>query len=507
MLAGIDLHKKMPKEEYKKLLPPLELKIGELQRLARTLNIPVMIVFEGMDAAGKGTMLNKLLLSIDPRGFTVHQTRPPTEEELYRPYLWRFWCQTPAKGRIAIFDRSWYRKVLSERVDKITGNAEWQLAYEEINTFERQLADDGTVIIKLFLAISHKEQKKRFEKLASDKCTEWKVTAEDWRHLDQYDAYVKAVDEMLAKTDTECAPWTLIEAHDERFAAIKIFTAVSEALEARIAVEEKKASTSAKAKQPVSESKKKRTKSLAQLSSSMLDNSALDQHLTKEKYEDEIKKLQKRIWELEHEAYMRRIPVAILYEGWDAAGKGGNIKRIVQGMDPRGYEVVPVGAPNDLERSHHYLWRFWCKHPKGGHFTIFDRTWYGRVLVERVEGFCREDEWKRAYQEINEMESQWASFGTVIFKFWLQIDSEEQLRRFKARQASSDKSWKITDEDWRNREKWPLYKEAVDEMLLRTSTPHAPWTIVEANCKYYARLKTLKTIIARLEKAFKSRKK
>jgi polyphosphate kinase 2 (PPK2 family) len=198
---------------------------------------------------------------------------------------------------------------------------------------------------------------------------------------------------------------------------------------------------------------------------------------------------------------MKRIPVVIAYEGWDAAGKGGNIRRLTEHLDPRGYEVVPIAAPNDIELAHHYLWRFWREVPKAGHITIFDRTWYGRVLVERVEGFCTVTDWRRAYREINEMERHLTAFGTVLCKFWLQIDRKEQLRRFREREAIAYKKWKITDEDWRNRRKWKAYQAAVEEMLARTSTPHAPWTIVESNCKWYARIKVLDTVIDAIKKA------
>lgn len=209
--------------------------------------------------------------------------------------------------------------------------------------------------------------------------------------------------------------------------------------------------------------------------------------------------MQNRVRDLEHEIYLRRMPVVIIFEGWDAAGKGGNIKRLTAPLDPRGYEVAPIGAPNDIEKAHHYLWRFWSKIPKGGHICIFDRSWYGRVMVERVEGFCSQEEWKRAYREINEMEEQWIHFGATVIKFWLQIDKEEQMRRFEERQQIAYKQWKITNEDWRNREKWDVYKEAVDEMLFRTSTNHAPWTIVESNCKLYGRIKVLETVIREIE--------
>jgi polyphosphate kinase 2 (PPK2 family) len=218
-------------------------------------------------------------------------------------------------------------------------------------------------------------------------------------------------------------------------------------------------------------------------------------------YEEKLKTYQKRMWDLEHEIYRKRLPVGIVFEGWDAAGKGGAIKRLAQGLDPRGYVVVPFAAPNDVEKRHHYLWRFWINLPKGGHITVFDRSWYGRVLVERVEGFCTTHEWNRAYREINETEEQWTNFGMVLVKFWLHISPEEQLKRFKEREKIPDKQWKITDEDWRNRDKWALYKEAVDDMLVKTASPGAPWTVVEATSKYFARIKVLKTVTEAIERA------
>lgn len=489
-LQRVDLSKKLGKAAYKAAMPELERKLGELQRKARELGVPVAIVFEGWDAAGKGTLINKLILALDPRGFNVYPTNPPTEDERLRPPLWRFWNRTPARGRIAVFDRSWYGRVLVERVDKIVKKRAWQAAYGEINAFERQLTDDGAVVIKFFLHISKPTQKIRFQKLLANPATSWKVTKEDWRHHRQYAKYARAVNDMLRPTSPRWAPWTVIEAEDERFATVKMFRAAVAAIEGRIAEREGKPSAIILPKHA----------KLTPIRSSMLDKIGLARSLKRPVYEDQLDSCQERIWELEHEIYRQRIPVVILYEGWDAAGKGGNIRRLVQSMDPRGYEVVPVIAPNDVEKAHHYLWRFWTHFPKAGHIVIFDRSWYGRVMVERIEKFCSEAEWKRAYQEINEMEEQWADFGAVIVKFWLQISDAEQLRRFKARQETPHKRWKITDEDWRNREKWPQYKAAVDEMLARTSTVKAPWTIVEANDKLYARIKALRTVIAAVEK-------
>jgi polyphosphate kinase 2 (PPK2 family) len=298
---------------------------------------------------------------------------------------------------------------------------------------------------------------------------------------------------MLQRTSAAHAPWTVVEATDGRFARVKVFETVIEAIqqELRRRAAAPKANPEPMPKPEVSPTREH----------TILDRVDTSLSMEREEYEEELDKLQKRIFQLEHEIYIARIPAVLVYEGWDAAGKGGNIKRLTRGLDPRGYEVVPIGAPTTLEKSHHYLWRFWNKVPKAGHITIFDRSWYGRVMVERVEGFCAEEEWRRAYREINEFEKQLAEFGTAIIKFWLHIDQEEQLRRFEARQQTPEKAWKITDEDWRNREKYEQYRVSVVEMLQRTSTTYAPWTILEANCKLYARVKALRTVAETLEDA------
>jgi polyphosphate kinase 2 (PPK2 family) len=492
MLENVDLSLKIDKNSYKGLMSDFEVKLGALQREALGVSIPVIIVFEGWDAAGKGTLINKLLLSLDPRGFTVHPTNPPNAEENLRPFLWRFWIKIPEGGRIAVFDRSWYGRVLVERVDEITPRKIWNKAYNEITSFERTLVDGGYVIIKFLLHISKNEQKKRFKRLEKNVSTAWKVTKDDWRHHDQYDLYLEAIEEMLAKTDTGFASWTIVEAHDRRYATVKVFKTVIEALDGKVHELRSARNNSSEARKPALH--------MLNLSSSILDKVDLTLSLSRELYERELKKQQKKILELEHEVYLKRLPVIIVYQGWDAAGKGGNIKRLVQKMDPRGYEVIPTQAPNDVEKTHHYLWRFWMKIPKAGHIAIFDRSWYGRVLVERIEGFCTEEEWRRAYREINEIEEQLVNFGTVLIKFWLHIDRDEQLRRFEERTNNPHKQWKLSDDDWRNSEKWDLYKQTIDEMLFRTSTPYAPWTIIESNSKLYARIKVLKTVVREIEK-------
>jgi len=500
VLEGIDLSRKLSKAEYKAATDELELKLAALQRRAHELGVPVIVVFEGWDAAGKGTLINELILPLDPRGFKVHTTLAPNEEQALRPFLWRFWINTPARGRFAVFDRSWYRRALQDVVDGEVKEDELGQVFEDIRSFERQLADDGNVTIKLFLHISKKEQRKRFDKLRRNAATAWRVSEDDLKRHKQYKEHLVATERMLAETDSDFAPWTVVEATDRRFAAVKMFHRVIAALEAGIRDAEARAEQADRppakprrggAKPPQDIPPEQRT--------SILDGVDVSVELTRPQYDDRLDKRQERLRELEHEIYMRRVPVVMVYEGWDAAGKGGNIKRLTRDLDPRGYEVVPIAAPNDVERLHHYLWRFWTQMPKAGHMTIFDRSWYGRVMVERVEGLCSQAEWRRAYREINEMEKHLTGFGTVLVKFWLHIDADEQLRRFNQRESTPHKRWKITQEDWRNREKWDAYRLAVEEMLLRTSTPHAPWTIVESNCKWYARVKALDTVIEAIE--------
>ncbi|MBN2423693.1 MAG: hypothetical protein JXB44_01620 [Calditrichaceae bacterium] len=495
MLKDTDLSQKISKEEYKSNEKELEYKLARLQRRARELKIPVIIVFEGWDAAGKGTLINDLILPLDPRGFSVYSTFTPNQEEALRPFLWRFWRHIPRRDRMTIYDRSWYQMVLNERVLGHVKKKELPEIFDDICSFERQLADDGVVIIKFFLHISRKEQKKRFKKLRENSCTEWRVTKEDLKQNKRYDKILAAADEMLAESDSAFAPWTIIAAHDRRFAARKIFNTVISALEEAINKTEKNP--------PVRSKKTPGTNEITEenANSSILDKVDLTRSYSLEEYRSKLDKKQKRLRELEHEIFVRRIPVIIVYQGWDAAGKGGNIKRLTEKLDPRGYRVIPVSAPNDAEKAYHYLWRFWTKIPKAGHIAIFDRSWYGRVLVERVEGFCSEEEWKRAYREINEMEKHLTNFGVILLKFWLQIDKDEQLARFKDRESTEYKRWKITDEDWRNREKWDSYKTAVEEMLQRTGTSYAPWTVVESNCKWYARIKVMDKVIKAIEES------
>ena len=511
MLEKVDLTKSMEKEEYKAKMPMLEARLGELQRQCKALNIPVMIVFEGFGASGKGLQIGELIQSLDPRGFKVFAIKEESDEEQMHPFLWRFWTKTPEKGRIAIYDGSWYRKVLIERFDKRTKKKDIPDIFQSICSFEKQLTDDGYVMIKLLLDIDKKEQKKRFQKLRENKETAWRVSQGDLERNARYEEYAQMMEEMLHITDTDYAPWTIVEAMDRRFATVKIYTVVIKALEEQIE-NRKKAKAKEKAAEAISEMDeegKRAPESVTEkidqkeLTESILARADLSLSLSKKEYTEKLKKLQKRLSLLHGELYRRRIPVVLGFEGWDAGGKGGAIKRLTEKMDPRGFVVNPTASPNDIEKAHHYLWRFWQAMPKAGHIAIFDRTWYGRVMVERIEGFCSKQEWQRAYKEMNDMEKDLVNSGAIVMKFWMQIDKDEQERRFKARQENPEKQWKITDEDWRNREKWDQYEEAVNEMLLRTSTEYAPWIVVEGNDKYYARIKVLETVVEAIEKRIK----
>ena len=480
---------KIEKDEYKTIMEPLIIKLGELQRSARAKKIPILVILEGLDASGKGAVMNELLIALDPRGYKVYSNNKDSEEEILRPFFWKFWKNLPGEGEIAIFDRSWYFSVIKNIKD--IDKKDYKRRCKEITDTEELLQNGKTMIIKFFLFISKDEQKKRFKKLEKNPSTSWRVTKEDWESNKNYDEILEEYEELLKNTESEKDRWNIICSEDIDSAKVQVFQKAIEFLE---------------------ESLNKPDKNFVDIiplkeKTFSLDSVNLTESMSRREYKKKLKKYKEKLMELEHEIYVKRIPVVLAYEGWDAAGKGGNIKRTVDRLDPRGYDVIPIAAPNDIEKKHHYLWRFWKDFPKGGHITIFDRTWYGRVLVERVEGFCKEAEWHRAYNEINSMEAQWSDDGAVVLKFWLHISKDEQLRRFKGREKTSYKSWKITEEDWRNREKWDLYKDAVEDMITMTSTEASKWNVIAGNSKRSARIKVMEIIIEELERALKKREK
>ncbi|MCL1848787.1 MAG: phosphate--AMP phosphotransferase [Clostridiales bacterium] len=518
MLNTIDTSVKLNRKAYKEVIGALTSRLSEAQRVCREEKIPVMLVFEGWSASGKGSRIGSLIRALDPRGFEVFTTQTPSEEERLHPYMWRFWKRTPSEGRIHIFDRSWYRALMRSRDPD---EAQPPDPLGDALSFEKLMTDAGVVIVKMFLHVSKAEQKKRLKALSRNPETAWRVGKSDRKQNQEYDAYLEHFDSVLVATDHGCAKWTVIESDDRRHAVVKVYQTVVNAMEASVQAvrakreaaqepggSEAQAQASASSGTPIQASASSGTQALggsdpqAQPESLPHVLSQVDprQSIGPDEYRRRLTAAQSSLGLLHSAMYKQRVPAAIVFEGWDAAGKGGAIKRIVSPLDPRGYRVAPSSAPNDIERAHHYLWRYWNEAPKAGHLTIFDRSWYGRVMVERVEGFCTREEWKRAYQEINDFEDQLVSSGVVLVKFWLHIDQEEQLRRFENRMNDPEKQWKITDEDWRNRAKWDEYLEAIDEMLYKTSTANAPWTIVEAISKPYARVKVAETVVSQLEK-------
>lgn len=489
MLEQIDLDKSLSKNEYKKIEEEEIKKLSRLQRIIKEEKIPVLLVFEGWSASGRGKLMNELITPLDQRGVKVYTVEEETQEEKAHSFFWPFWTNLPPKGKIHLYNMSWYKRAMDKQRDE-----EEAPRYGDINFFEEQLVKDRMVIVKFFLHISKEEQDQRFEKLKSRKDTKWRVSKKDQRENHHYEEYLESYDRMLIATDTSYAPWHVIEATDKRYAAAKIFSTVEKAISKAVA--QKKAAEEQKKQEPQDEFDKWSD----QFKAGVLNQIDLSKKMTKEEYKAKIEKLQSKLFLLQNRMYQEKIPVIIALEGWDAAGKGGAIKRITEKLDPRAYQVIPISAPNDMEQQFPYLWRFYMHFPRKGHLAVFDRTWYGRVLVERVEGFADKKDWQRAYSEINRMEQSLTNDGYIILKFWLHIDPQEQEKRFKAREEDPEKQWKITEEDWRNRAKWKEYEDAVDEMVVRTSTDYAPWTIVEADSKYYARVKILETIVETVEK-------
>lgn len=493
MLETLDLSSTLPKAEARGRIDELQNELRVLQQQIRSARIPVVILFEGPDGAGKGDSIATLVEPLDPRGFKVRSTGEPTDEDQARPFLWRFWKDLPSRGDFVIFDRSWYRPLLEDRLDGEIEESQVEAYSTEIREHERQLHADGFVLVKFWLHISKDEQNRRLKKMKDDPWERWRVTQEDRRERFGMKKYLRAAEEMLEKTSSGEAPWQLVAAEDPWSRRVRVLELLVQELQRACGGA---ASGDASQVNPGEQADYARLRAAAlQITITepavLLDRVDLARSLSDEEYRGRLDIAQEALRDRLLECYRRRIPTVVVYEGWDAAGKGGNIKRVTQELDPRGYEVVPVAAPDALERSKHYLWRFWRALPRHGHMSIYDRSWYGRVLVERVEGYAAEAEWRRAYEEINRFERHLAEFGTVLVKFWLHLSPEEQLRRFEERENVDHKKYKIGPDDWRNRGRWNAYRIAASEMIERTTTSYAPWTIVEANDKLWARMRTL----------------
>lgn len=489
MFESAELGHKISKTTWKREVPKLREELLDAQLdLLHSRKFPVILLVAGVDCAGKGETVNILNEWMDPRDIETHALRDLTDEELERPHMWRYWRVLPPKGKIGIFIGTWYSGPLVENVYGRIKNAELDQRLERIIRFEKMLCDEGALVLKFWLHLSQPEQKKRLKLLEKDPKTRWRVTDTDWEHYKLYDKFRKVSERMLRSTSTPESPWIIVEGTDPRYRYLTIGTALLNALRQLLSAPEPPCQV-----EPIPP--------MMPTIDGLLILRTLDlaKRMKKADYEDELEKYQGKLNLLTRHQHFKKISVVVVFEGNDAAGKGGAIRRITQALDARLYRVIPVAAPTEEERAQPYMWRFWRHVPRKGRFAVFDRSWYGRVLVERVEGFCDHADWMRAYGEINDFEEQMVRNRTVVVKFWLSISKEEQLRRFKEREKIGFKRFKITDEDWRNRDKWDEYEVAACDMIDRTSTEIAPWTLVEANDKYYARIKVLKTICERIE--------
>lgn len=488
MFESAEIGHKIGKAAYREAVPLLRAALlGAQVDLHENKQIPVVVLISGQDGAGKGETINVLYEWMDPRFLSTLAFSEPSDEERERPPMWRYWRSLPPKGRVGIFAGSWYSDPIRERIQDDISLKELDARADQINRFEAMLVSEGALVLKFWFHLTKEGQRQRLKALESDPKTAWRVTKWNWDRLKTYDQLQEVAGHFLRMTNTPWAPWVVVEGTDDRYRSLTVGKILLEALQKKLASTDKQES-------PVAPMVRVDTDGRNVLSE--LD---LTLTLAEKPYESQLAKWQGRLAELVRDPRFKSRALVCAFEGADAAGKGGAIRRIGAALDARQYQVIPVAAPTEEERAQPYLWRFWRHLPRLGQAVIFDRTWYGRVLVERVEGYCSENDWLRAYTEINDFEHELADSGVIVVKFWLQISQEEQLKRFKAREKVAFKRFKITQEDWRNREKWATYQQAICDMVERTSTGNAPWTVIEANDKNYARVKILRTLCERLE--------
>ncbi|MCF8197384.1 MAG: polyphosphate:AMP phosphotransferase [Sulfuritalea sp.] len=494
MFESAEIGHKIDKATYKKAVPQLRAALLDAQfDLRENGKIPVIVLISGQDGAGKGETINVLYEWMDPRFISTLAFSAPTDEERQRPFMWRYWRALPPKGRIGIFAGSWYSSPIHDRIDGGMTQAAMDQRIDQINRFEAMLVNEGAVVLKFWFHLTKDGQKRRLKALEKDPRTAWRVTKWNWDRLKTYNKLQDVVGHVLRMTNTPWAPWIIVEGEDDRFRSLTTGKIILDTIRQRLAGSDKQATPVAPPVKPNIDGR------------DVISELNLSHTLTKQQYGDQLAKWQGRLSELVRDPRFKQKSVICVFEGSDAAGKGGAIRRVTASMDARDYQIVPIAAPTEEERAQPYMWRFWRHVPRVGRVTIFDRSWYGRVLVERVEGFCSEADWLRAYTEINDFEHELSQSGAIVIKFWLQVGKEEQLRRFKEREKIEFKRFKLTEEDWRNREKWDAYHEAVCDMVDRTSTGSAPWTLVEANDKTYARVKVIRTICERLQAALEGK--
>ena len=496
MFESAELGHSVAKRAYDKRMPGLRYELLEAQlTMVAKADFPVIVVVGGEDGSGRGEMVNLLLEWMDPHHVRVHASDVPVDGEKDRPPMWRFWRSLPPKGKMGVFFGGWYARPILDRAGSRIDAAEFHRQLADISRFERMLVDEGALVIKIWLHLTKKAQRKRFEKLESKPETAWRVSRQDWKDHRRYGRLREVSERALRETSCAEAPWTVVEATDDRFRNMTVATVLRDAMLARL--KQGRRAVPARAAPPPPPPVD---------GQDVLARMDLSRSLTQAKYDKKLPLLQARLSELSRDRRFKDLGAVVVFEGNDAAGKGGSIRRVTRALDARYYDVIPTSAPTEEERAQPYLWRFWRGVPRRGRIALFDRSWYGRVLVERVEELAAEPDWMRAYREIGEFEDSLSRFGLVVVKFWLAISKQEQLARFQAREKTPFKRFKITPDDWRNRKKWGAYEQAVCDMVDRTSTDVAPWHLVEANDKRWARVRILETLTDSIERALRGRK-
>jgi polyphosphate:AMP phosphotransferase len=492
MFESAEIGHAIDKKTFEAEEPALREALLEAQfELKQQGRFPVIVLINGIEGAGKGETVKLLNEWMDPRLIEVRTFDQQTDEELARPPAWRYWRMLPAKGRMGVFFGNWYSQMLQGRVHGLFKDAVLDQAISGAERLEKMLCDEGALIFKFWFHLSKKQMKTRLKVLQDDPLHSWRISPLDWQQSQTYDKFVKYGERVLRRTSRDYAPWHVIEGIDPHYRSLAVGKILLEGLQS--ALKRPKVNPDAVNAAPL-------PSSIDQLS--LIGSLDMTQRLDKDDYEEQLITEQARFSGLMRDKRMRKHALVAVFEGNDAAGKGGAIRRVAAALDPRQYSIVPIAAPTEEERAHPYLWRFWRHIPARGKFTVFDRSWYGRVLVERIEGFCSRADWMRAYAEINDFEEQISDAGVIVVKFWLAIDKQTQLERFQSREAIPFKRFKITEDDWRNRDKWDDYRAAVDDMVDRTSTEVSLWTLVAANDKRWARVKVLRTINQALEEAF-----
>jgi polyphosphate:AMP phosphotransferase len=503
MFDAVELGQTVSKEEFKSRGLVLRQQLLETQiALSRSKDFGVMIDFAGVDGAGKGSTVNLLHAWMDTRLITTNAYGEPSEAERLHPRFWIFWRDLPCAGRIAMNLSGRYSQPILDHVHGRISDSDFDAQLRRIQTFERTLAADGMLILKFWMHLSRDAQKDRLDALEADPETAWRVTRRDWKHWELYEKFVDSAEKTIAETNTDFAPWHLIEGFDSNHRILTVAQILLDAVNSRLAT----TTQSSEGRFLIDSSALEAQDSMPDAPSghiTVFDKLDMSKKLNKETYRRKLAKHQRRIHLLQRDALKHGSSSILVFEGPDAAGKGGTIRRLITTLDARHYEVMQYGAPTSEEQAHHYLWRFWRHLERSGRLTVFDRSWYGRVLVERVEGFACEGEWRRAFAEINDFEDQLIKHGTILVKFWLHITPEEQRARFEDRKLKPYKQWKLTSEDWRNRAKWYDYETAAHDMVKYTSTRVSPWELVPANSKNYARVKVLQTFGDYLESALK----